>query len=138
MIMGFITTVGLSACRKVYVGISQWACVRIIHVGDVNNLCQYFGLGLFYAGLKLRLKGRTTLIAAYTYALFPRMDKCVPVDWKILVTDDVQSQHIRCHPLQDGDELSMLVSNFKEQHAKAVILINTQDNYSIAPQFLKG
>ncbi len=66
------------------------------------------------------------------------MDKCVPVDWKILVTDDVQSQHIRCHPLQDGDELSMLVSNFKEQHAKAVILVNTQDNYSIDRQFLEG
>ncbi len=93
---------------------------------------------LFFAGLKLRLKGQTTLLAAYTYALFPRMEKCVPVDWKILVTDDVQSQHIRCHPLQEGDELSMLVSNFREQHAKAVILINTQDNYSIAPQFLEG
>ncbi len=66
------------------------------------------------------------------------MDKCVVVDWKILVTDDVQSHHIRCHQLQDGDKLSMLVSNFKEQHAKAVILINTQDNYSIVPQFLEG
>ena len=66
------------------------------------------------------------------------MEKYVPVDWKILVTDDVQSHHIRCHELQDGDELSMLVSNFKDQHAKAVILINTQNNYSIVPQFLES
>ena len=62
----------------------------------------------------------------------------MPVDWKPLVTDDVQAQHIRCHELQEGDELSMLVANFKGQHAKALILINTQDNYSIAPQFLEG
>ncbi len=90
-------------------------------------------------GLKLRLKDKTP-ITAYTYTLFPLMDKCVPaVEWKLLVTGDgVQSQHIRCHQLIEGDDLSMLVSDFKEKHAKAVILINTHDSYSIAPQFLKG
>ena len=62
----------------------------------------------------------------------------MPVDWKPLVIDDVESQHIRCHELQEGDELSMLVANFKAKHAKALILINTQDNYSIASQFLEG
>ena len=60
------------------------------------------------------------------------------MDWKPLVTDNVESQHIRCHELHEGDELSMLVANFKAQHAKAVILINTQDNYFIAPRFLEG
>ncbi|XP_064393609.1 uncharacterized protein LOC135341066 isoform X2 [Halichondria panicea] len=90
-------------------------------------------------GLKLRLKNcTTTQLASYTYALYPFMDKCVAVDWKIMVTDDVQSHHIRCHQLQAGDKLSVLLSNFKKQHAKAVILINTQDNYSIVPQFLEG
>lgn len=66
------------------------------------------------------------------------MDKCVAVDWRILTAEDVQSQHIRCHQLHPDDDLAMLVSNFKEGHAKAVILVNTQENYSIAPQFLKG
>ena len=66
------------------------------------------------------------------------MYKCVPVDWKPLVTDSIESQHIRCHELQEGNELSMLVANFKGQHAKALVLINTQDNYSFAPQFLEG
>ena len=62
----------------------------------------------------------------------------MPVDWKILATEDVQSQHIRCHELLPKDDLAMLVANFKQAHAKAVILINTQENYSIAPQFLEG
>ena len=94
---------------------------------------------MLFSGLKLRLKNcTTTQLASYTYALYPFMDKCVAVDWKIMVTDDVQSHHIRCHQLQAGDKLSVLLSNFKKQHAKAVILINTQDNYSIVPQFLEG
>ncbi len=94
---------------------------------------------MLFTGLKLRLQGQTALLADYTYALFLLTDKYMSVDWNIMVTaDDVQSHHIRCHQLQVGDELSMLVSNFKKQHAKAVILINTQDNYSIALQFLEG
>ena len=68
------------------------------------------------------------------------MDKYVPVDWKILVRDNfkVESVNIRCHELQSGDDLAMLVSIFEQAHAEAVILINTQENYSIAPHFLKG
>ena len=89
-------------------------------------------------GLKLKLQDQTEPFKLFSYALFPLTDKCVPVDWKVLVSDDVESEHIRCHGLRDGDDLSMLVANFKGQHAKALILLNTQENYSIAPQFLEG
>ena len=64
------------------------------------------------------------------------MDKCVPVDWKLIVTEDVQSQHIRCHELKFDDNLVDLVYRFKKTYAKAVVLINTQENYNIAPQLL--
>ena len=78
-----------------------------------------------------------------SYALPPPLENCVPVNWMPLVTDDVEShimqeKHIRCHELHKGDELSMLVANLEEQQAEALILINTQNNYSIAPQFLEG
>ena len=62
----------------------------------------------------------------------------MPVEWTTIVTKCVQSQHIHCHELLPEDDLAMLVADFKQAHAKAVILINTQENYSIVPQFLKG
>ena len=66
------------------------------------------------------------------------MDKLVLIDWKIIVNDDIQSQHIRCHALQPGDKVKDLISSFKRALAKAVVLINTQDNYTLAPEFTEG
>ena len=55
-----------------------------------------------------------------------------------MVDDEVQSQHIRCHVLQPEDNLQELVSTFKKALAKAVVLVNTQDNYTLAPEFTSG
>ena len=65
---------------------------------------------------------------------------CVPVDWKLLVSeDDVPAHdHIRCHQLREGDVLSMLLTKFEGQRAKVLVIINTEDNYSIKPHFMKG
>ena len=60
------------------------------------------------------------------------------IDWKIIVNDDIQSQHIRCHALQPGDKVKDLISSFRKALAKAVVLINTQDNYTLAPEFTEG
>ena len=66
------------------------------------------------------------------------MDKLIPVDWKLLVTEDVESQHVRCHELQAGDNLSELIAGFQKACAVAVVLINTSDNYILHPSFLLG
>ena len=66
------------------------------------------------------------------------MGKSVSVSWRPLVTDDVEAQHIRCHELQDTNELSVLEAKLKGQHVKALILINTQDNYFVTSKILEG
>ena len=90
-------------------------------------------------GLQLKLDGQDRPFASFTYALSPLTDTLAPVDWKLLVTtEDIESQHIRCHELQTGDKLSELVAGFQNSYAVAVVLINSNDNYSLHPTFLAG
>jgi len=90
-------------------------------------------------GLQLKLDGQDRPFASFTYALSPLTDKLAPVDWKLLVTtEDIESQHIRCHELQTGDNLSELVARFQNSYAVAVVLINSTNNYSLHPTFLPG
>jgi hypothetical protein len=89
-------------------------------------------------GLKLKLQDQPHPNFCYTYALSPFVDKPVVVDWKIIINDEIQSQHIRCHALQSGDKVKDLISSFKRALAKAVVLINSQDNYTLAPEFTEG
>ena len=64
---------------------------------------------------------------------------CVSVDWKLLVSEDVPAyDHICCHQLREGDVLSTLLTKFVGQHTKALILLSARDNYSIAPEVMKG
>ena len=86
----------------------------------------------------MKLPEHANPLATFSYALYPCIDKYMPVDWILLVANKVQGQHIRCHTLQQGDNLSFLIATSKAQQAEAIILINTQDNYSIAPQFQEG
>ena len=61
------------------------------------------------------------------------------MDWKLLVTSgDVESVHIRCYELQDGDNLPELIADFQEAYVVAIVLINTTDNYILQPSFLSG
>ena len=60
------------------------------------------------------------------------------VDWTIITAEDIEGRHIRCHQLQVNDRLKEVLFNFKEAQAVAVILINTQEDYSIAPHNLEG
>ena len=75
---------------------------------------------------------------SFTYVLSPLTDKLTPVDWKLLVTEDIEHPHIRCHVLQAGDNLPQLIAGFQKVQALAVVLINTSDNYSLHPTFLSG
>ena len=60
------------------------------------------------------------------------------MDWKLLVTENVGRENIRCHELQAGDTLQELVTGFQETNAKAVVLINTSNGYSLNPPILAG
>lgn len=85
----------------------------------------------------MKLDGKD--VASFTYTRSSLTDKLTPVDWKLLVAeDDVQSQHIRCHKLQMGDNLSDLIDTFQKAHAVAVVLINTSESNILDPSFIKG
>ena len=60
------------------------------------------------------------------------------MDWKLLLTEDARRQHIRCHELQDGDNLRELIASFQKAYAVAVVLINTSDDYILQSSFLSG
>ena len=87
--------------------------------------------------MQLKLDDQDLPFESFTYALSPLTDKLTPVNWKLLVTEKVESQHIRCHELQAGDNLSELIASFQKAHALAVVLINTSDNYILQSSFLE-
>ena len=76
--------------------------------------------------------------ASFTYAFSPLTTDATPMDWKLLVTENVGCQNIRCHELQAGDKLQELITGFQETNAKAVVLINTSDDYFLHPSILEG
>ena len=90
----------------------------------------------FLLGLQLKLYDHDIPFASYTYALSPLTDKLAPVEWKLLVTEDVECHNIRCHELHTGDNLPLLIAGFQKAHAMAVVLINTSDDYKLQPLFL--
>ena len=43
----------------------------------------------------------------------------------------IQCEHVRCHVLTPDDNVPELIVNYSQQHAQAVILINTANNYTL-------
>ena len=66
------------------------------------------------------------------------MEKPLPVNWQYLTTTDIETENIRCHQLQPDDSVAELLSKFRKNNAKAVILINTEDNYQLPKEFVVG
>lgn len=89
-------------------------------------------------GLFLKLREQDAPFVYFTYSLPPMMETAVPVDWKVLVTENVESQHIRCHELQPTDQLSSLIPEFQKAYAMAIVLINVDDTYILPEACLKG
>lgn len=56
-----------------------------------------------------------------------------PVDWRIIVTEDelVEGEHIRCLQLKEGENVNQLVEQFQSSHAKAVVFVNTRDDFMV-------
>ena len=89
-------------------------------------------------GLKLKLLDSDCSFHSFTYSLFPTMEKSLPVSWQYLATEDIKSDNIRCHHLQPGDTVAELLNEFRKNCAKAVVLINTVDNYQLSQEFVVG
>ena len=63
----------------------------------------------------------------YTPAIVYNTDIVSDTDWYLLSAYDIVSDHIRIHELREGDDLLACTEEYQRDHAKAVILINTND-----------
>ena len=82
-------------------------------------------------GLKIR-QGQQ-LIASYKYG---HAGDSKPVDWKVLAAEDevIEGEHIRCLLLKEGEDLGQLVEQFQSAHAKAIVFVNSREDFMVEPQ----
>lgn len=66
------------------------------------------------------------------------MEKSSPVEWYYLVTENSETENIRLHNLQSGEQLPELLSDFQTNDAKAVVLINIEDSYELSGEFVSS
>ena len=48
----------------------------------------------------------------------------------------IESEHVRCHMLTPDDNIPELIVQYSKQHAQAVVLINTANNYTLVSHSL--
>jgi len=102
------------------------ACVIVCTMGCVCVCAR--------AGLKLKIEKNT--VHQLSYALFPTLSQSTPVDWTLLELEKIEGEHIRCHELLGNEVLEDLFERYKIAESKAVVLINTTDNYSLPPDLI--
>lgn len=83
-------------------------------------------------GLILKKQGEHLPCSSYDCAVFPFLEKPVSTDYKVLVSKEVPTEHICYHCLTFGDNICQLISSCNK--AQALVLINTDDNYILAPE----
>ena len=94
-----------------------------------------------YTGLQLKSakEKERNPFTCFSYALSPLSKE--PVDLEKMIWHrayPIQSEHIRCHVLDQNDTIPQLIAQYHREHARAVILINDADNYSLASPSLHG
>ena len=92
----------------------------------------------FPSGLKLTLQYQNDPFRAFTYAPTPLTEGINPVKKKVLVTESVQGDHVFVHKLDPGDNLAQLVAEYRSNSAKAVVVVNTAESYTVHPTHLEG
>lgn len=131
--------------------VGVWCIHMCIHVGTVMcivcvTLHKHFFLCLLYthlfllSGLQLTWgEHNSPLKRAFTYALCPLTQGINPVKKKVLVTDEVEGDHVRVHELQPTEKLAESVAGYrKNKSTKAVVILNTADGLMLDPAHVEG
>lgn len=79
----------------------------------------------------MRLEKQKDVLQSFGYALFPTMMGSFPVDWHYLATERKVVQSIRIHRLQMGKNLPEILKSLDRNYVKALVLVNTEENYII-------
>ena len=99
--------------------------------GVIKNVHLTLSSLFIVLGLKVQQKDKYAPQHSFSYALTPFMDKCVPLDWTVIVSEDIVCKHVRCYELQKDDDISTLVTTFRKQLAVAIVLINKDNSYDL-------
>ena len=85
------------------------------------------------SNLALRIKRDQQIVTSYTYGY---TGDSRPVDWKVIAAEDeaIEGEHIRCIQLKDGEDLDKLMEHFISIDAKAVVFVNTRDDFTVKAQ----
>ena len=59
-----------------------------------------------------------------------------PVDWKVLAAENegIEGEHIRCLLLKEGEDLGQLVEQFQSTDAKAIVFVNSREDFMVEAQ----
>ena len=70
---------------------------------------------------------------SYTYG---HAGNISPVGKKVIAAEDepIEGEHIRCIQLKDDEDLDQLMEHFISIHAKAVVFVNTRDDFTVKAQ----
>ena len=76
---------------------------------------------------------------SFTYTLSPLTQGINPVKKKVLVTDEVEGDHVRVHELQSTEKLAEIVAGYRTNKCtKAVVIVNIADSLMLEPAHLEG
>ena len=89
------------------------------------------------AGLQLRRPKQEQPFRGFSYSPVPQRSQPISVDWRVLESGDVESEHIRVHDLQeeelenDGETLIATLQDYQTAHAKAVVIISLTESLAL-------
>ena len=85
---------------------------------------------VYYIGLQIQQDKK---IALYTYG---HAGNISPVDKKVIAAEDepIEGEHIRCIQLKEDEDLDQLMEHFISIDAKAVVFVNTRDDFTVKAQ----
>ena len=94
---------------------------------------------ILFVGLQLKSAKHQKPFKCFSYALSPLTKEPVDMEKMIWHRDyPIQSEHNRCHVLNLDDNIPKLIAQYKHEYARAVILINNADNYTLTLPSLHG
>ena len=75
---------------------------------------------------------------AFTYTPTPVTEGINPIKKKVLVKKRARGDHVFVHKLEPGENLAQLVTEYRGNSAKAVVVVNTAESYTVHPTHLEG
>ena len=78
-------------------------------------------------------------LASYTYAVAPGIGSIHPLRKQVVVLrTDIKVDHVYVHELKPSESLSNILSNYcRGKHTKAVVLVNTEESFTLDRKYLK-